>query len=345
MLNLRRELLIVGFLILCEIPISSGSPQSGGEFFPSTVDTNYIENYKSKLTARYYILAQNTSLMVYPDLDATLVYHPNESGRIGIAGFYSWFGLGLSIGTKLFRRDPDIYGSTTSWDFRVNAYGKFMAVEGYLQYYKGFYMDYKSNAFKETFIVPGMDLVSFGVDGTYIYNFGKFSIRAAFTQNERQKKSAGSLVVEPTFRYYYVHSDTGIVPGNILNLYSAGQENILSGNFYTLGLGPGYIYTFVFLKHFYITAAGQIDLNWSFYNYHTTDDAYIRRGFSFPLSVRAVAGYNSDTWFIGASFISTVFYLRPGPQIQNDFQYHLTQIRFWVGTRFNAFKRWNKKKS
>jgi len=344
MLNHGIKFLIAGFFIICGIHITYGSPQSEDEYFPKETDTTYISNYKYLLTTRYYLLAQNTSMVIFSDRTTSMVYQPNETGRFGIAAFYSWFGLGLSFGTKLFRKNPDVYGTTKSLDFRVNAYGKFMAVEGYLQYYQGFYMDYKSDEYKETFKIPGMDMVSFGVDGTYIYNYGKFSIRAAFTQNERQKKSAGSLIVKPTFRYYYVNSDTGIVPGKILDTYSLSHENILRGNFYTLGLGPGYIYTFVFAKNFYITAGGQMDMNWSSYDYRTTESTYQKTGISFPLSVRAAAGYNSDVWFIGASFLSTVYYFQYGQRMQEDFHYHLTQIRFWVGTRFDAFKRWNKKK-
>ncbi|MFH1297706.1 MAG: DUF4421 family protein [Bacteroidota bacterium] len=340
----RINSLVFGILLFCGIHISSGSPQSDGEFFPTTTDTSYIKDFKNLLTSRFYLLAQNTSLVVFPDMEATMVYQPNETGRFGLAAFYSWFGLGLSVGTKLYRKNPDIYGSTKAYDFRVNAYGKFMAVEGYLQYYQGFYMNYRSGKLKETFIIPGMDVISFGIEGTYIYNYSKFSIRASFTQNERQKRSAGSLIVNLPFRYYYVNSDTGFIPGKILDLYTLKQENILFGNFYTLGLGPGYIYTFVFLKNFYITAGGLIEMNWSSYNYNTTFGSYRQTGFSFPTSVRIALGYNSDTWFIGSSFLSTVFYFQPGHRVQDDFHYHLTQIRFWVGTRFTAFKRWNKKK-
>ena len=344
MRKIRRGFLIFGLLIFCGIQIACGSPQSESEFFTTETDTTYIESFKHLLTARYYLLAQNTSLVIFPDLEATMVYQPNETGRFGIAAFYSWFGLGISFGTKLFRKNPDVYGTTKSLDFRINAYGKFIVVEGYLQYYQGFYMDYKSNRFKETFIIPGMDLVSFGIDGTYIYNHGKFSARASYTQNERQKKSAGSLIVKPTFRYYYVNSDTGIIPSKILEIYSLRQENIISGNFYTLGLGPGYIYTFVFGKNFYLTAGGQLDMNWSSYDYNTTGRSFHSTGFSFPVSVRIALGYNSDKWFIGASYLSTLYYFQPGQRVQDDFHYHLTQIRFWVGTRFDAFKRWNKKK-
>ncbi|MBL7138272.1 MAG: DUF4421 family protein [Bacteroidales bacterium] len=340
----RRDCLVLGFLLFCGIRITSGSPQSEVEYFQKDTDTSYIEDYKELLTTRFYLLAQNTSLVIFPDLEATMVFQPNETGRFGLAAFYSWFGLGLSVGTKLFRKNPDIYGSTKAYDFRVNAYGKFMAVEGYLQYYQGFYMNYRSKDLKETFKIPGMDLISIGIDGMYIYNFSKFSIRASFTQDERQKRSAGSLIVKPTIRYYYVNSDTGIIPGKILDIYSLKQENILSGNFYTLGLGPGYIYTLVFLKNFYLTAGGQIEMNWSSYHYNTTYGSYRKTGFSFPTSIRVALGYNSDPWFIGSSFISTVYYFQPGPRVQDDFHYHLTQIRFWAGTRFNAFKRWNKKK-
>jgi len=344
MRKLRRGCLTIGLLLFLGIRFIFGSPQSELDYFTTETDTSYIKSFKHLLTSRFYLLAQNTSLVVFPESSATMEYQPNETGRFGIAAFYSWFGLGISFGTKLFRKNPDVYGTTKSYDFRVNAYGKFMAIEGFLQYYRGFYMNYKSSAYKETFIVPGMDLVAFGIDGTYIYNYGKFSIRAAYTQNERQKKSSGTLIVKPSFRYYWVDSDTGIIPGKILDMYSLNQENILSGNFYTLGLGPGYLYTFVFGKYFYITAGGLLEINWSSYNYTSTEDSYYKTGFAFPLSVRAAVGYNSDTWFIGGSFLSTIYYFQPEKRVQDDFHYHLTQIRFWVGTRFDAFKRWNKKK-
>ena len=344
MAALRRNILILSAFIYGVFQIGTISAQNDSDYFLPETDTSYIVNYKHLLTTRFYLLAQNTRLTVFPIKEAAMVYEPNETGRFGVAGFYRWFGLGLSLGNKLFRKDPDTYGSTTVWDFRINAYGKFAAIEGYLQYYKGFYMNYRSHDLKGTYQIHGMELISFGVDATYIYNYSRFSIRASFTQNERQKKSAGSLVVKPVFRYYYVKSDTGIVPGPIMNIYSPRGENILSGNFYTLGLGPGYTYTLVFLKNFYITAAAMLEVNWSYYDYSTTDNKYTANGFTFPGSVRVALGYNSDKWFIGASYLSTIFYLQPGHRVQDDFHYHLTQIRFWVGTRFNAFKRWNKKK-
>jgi len=339
-----RNLLILTAIIYSVFHAGSTSAQNDSDYFYPETDTSYIANYKHLLTTRFYLLAQNSTFTIFPAREAIMVYQPNETGRFGVAGFYKWFGLGLSSGSTLFRKDPEIYGSTTIYDFRVNAYGKFAAIEGYLQYYNGFYMNYRSDNLKETYKIPGMELISFGIDATYIYNYSKFSIRASFTQNERQKKSAGSLIVKPLFRYYHIKSDTGIIPGPVLDIYSASGENILSGNFFTLGLGPGYAYTLVFLKDFYITADAIMEVNWSFYNYTSTDSIYISNGFSFPGSIRVALGYNSDKWFIGASYLSTIFNFQPSHRMQDDFHYHLTQIRFWVGTRFDAFKRWNKKK-
>ncbi len=340
----RRNLLILTAIMYSVFHAGSTSAQNDSDYFLPDTDTSYIANYKHLLTTRFYLLAQNSTFAIFPAREATMVYQPNETGRFGVAGFYKWFGLGLSLGSTLFRKDPNIYGSTTVYDFRVNAYGKFAAIESYLQYYNGFYMNYRSDNLKGTYKIPGMELISFGIDATYIYNYSKFSIRASFTQNERQKKSAGSLIVKPLIRYYHIKSDTGIIPGPVLDIYSPSGENILSGNFFTLGLGPGYTYTLVFLKDFYITADAMMEVNWSFYNYTSTDSIYISNGFSFPGSIRVALGYNSDKWFIGASYLSTIFNFQPSHRMQDDFHYHLTQIRFWVGTRFDAFKRRNKKK-
>jgi len=344
MAGFRRFVLIMTAIMSAVLYHSSVSAENDRELFPSESDSAYIESFKHLLTTRYYLLAQNGRLTIFPVQDAVMIYEPNEPGRMGLAGFYKWFGIGLSMGSKLFRKDPDTYGNTKIYDVRINAYGKFAILEGYLQYYKGFYMDYRSDDLDGIYIIPGMEMISFGIDMTYIYNHARFSIRASFVQNERQKKSAGSLIVKPVFRYYHVNSDTGIIPGEVLNLYSLSQENIVSGNFYTFGLGPGYAYTFVFLKNFYITAGALLEANWSFYNYRSTDQTHASNGFCFPGSLRVALGYNSDKWFIGASYLSTLFYLQPGQRMQDDFHYNLTQIRFWVGTRFNAFKKWNKKK-
>lgn len=341
----RRYFLIALTLFPCMLYCRYGLSQDAVPGFPRNVDTSFIKDYKDRLTTRYYLLAQNTELLVSPRPGTNLTYQPNETGRFGLAAFFNWFGLGLSVGTRFFRKDPDIYGTTRSYDFRVNAYGKFLAVEGYVQYYRGFYMNYRLKEFKETFIIPGMSVVSLGIDGTYIYNFARFSIRAAFVQNEQQKRSAGSLMVKPTIRYYHISSDTGIIPGSVIDDYSVTHENLLSGDFTTLGLGPGYIYTFVFLKHFYFTAGAQMEMHWNIASYITTTGYRRESGFAFPGTVRLVLGYNSDTWFTGASYISTLFYMQPGLSDQGHFHYHLTQIRFWIGTRFDAFRRWNKKKS
>jgi len=345
---LRYSLVVSGVLIsLITGPYASGQSvySSSDDYFAQRGDTTFIKDYKYLLTSRYYLLAQNTSFVIFPEDNSRMTYKPNETGRFGVAAFYSWFGLGLSVGTKLYRKDPEIYGNTKSIDFRVNAFGKFLTVEGYLQTYKGFYLNYDdASGDKQTYIIPDMSIVSIGIEGNYIYNYSKFSIRAAFIQNERQLKSAGSLIVKPTFRYFRTDSDQGIIPQGVLASFGLPQDNILSGNFYTLGLGPGYIYTFVFGKRFYLTTGALAEVDWSHYQVTETDTSYISSGFTIPLSVRCAAGYNSDTWFIGASYISTVCYLQPGGFYQDDFHYYLTQIRFWVGTRFDAFRKWNKKK-
>ena len=69
-----------------------------------------------------------------------LIYRPNVNFRIGIAGFYKWFGLNLSMENFFMLLDEQTYGSTSSLDLRVNAFGRRIAGEAFFQKYTGFYI-------------------------------------------------------------------------------------------------------------------------------------------------------------------------------------------------------------
>jgi hypothetical protein len=306
------------------------------------VSDNIID-YKYLLTMRLFVLAQNASYTLLPGTINELVYRPNETGRIGITAFYKWFGLGLSMGTRLFRLDPEKYGTTQTIDARINVYGKPVIVEGFLQYYEGFYV--KHNQYEEEiFLMPDMTLFSIGAAASYIYNHDRFSIRAAYIHNERQLKSAGSLMIQPSIKYYRVHSGSGILPDGLFPAIDSGNLNVHEGDFISTGLGPGYIYSFVIKEKFYITTGILSEVRWNYHEYNTASDAYIYHTVSFPFTVRLATGYNSDTWFIGGSYYSTPVILYPNKAVANLHHFDLTQIRFWIGTRFNVIKKHNKKK-
>lgn len=321
-----------------------GTPQVNAEetAVPSeTIDSSRIADYTNLLTARLFLLFQNASLLINPAINqaSNIVYRPNANIRVGIAGFWKWFGLGLSIDNPLYNTDQVAYGKTTTLDLRVNAFGRFLAAELFLQDYKGFYIVSPEKPDGSHYILPDMRTFSLGFSGYWIYNAKRFSIRAAFIQNERQKKSAGSLVVRPVFLYYLVSSEQGIIPEEIVNTYNIPAANrITRGEFYSLGLSPGYIYTLVFLKNFYLTAAVFPGVAAQFASFSNERSAYYNFEFAFQLSTRVAFGYNSDKWFLGAS-VQTGFNEIPD-QLSNALStYTLAQFRLWGGTRFDVFRK------
>jgi hypothetical protein len=184
-----------------------------------------------------------------------------------------------------------------------------------------------------------MRTFSIGIAGYWIYNAKKFSIRAAFIQNERQKKSAGSLVVRPAFLYYRISSENGIIPAVIVDAYQIPLANqVTSGEFYSWGLSPGYVYTFIFLKNIYITAAVFPGVAAQFSSFSNDLSIYSDFGFAFQLSGRFALGYNSDKWFLGGS-VQTGFNEVPDKLNNALFSYDVAQFRIWGGTRFEIFKR------
>jgi hypothetical protein len=83
-----------------------------------------------------------------------------------------------------------------------------------------------------------------GFTGNYIFNNKKFSYPAAFTFNERQKKSAGSFTVGGGWLLFNLKSDTGLVPGALFpdSNSTFNFDKITLSCIYGMG---GYAYTFV----------------------------------------------------------------------------------------------------
>jgi len=304
-------------------------------------DSIYIGDYTNLLTTRLFLLYENASLLVNPteNVSSTINYRPNINVRIGLAGFWKWFGMGLSIDNPVYKTDQVAYGKTSTLDLRVNAFGREVAGELYMQNFKGFYILSPERLSGPHYLIPDMQIFSFGLDAYWIYNSKRFSIRAAFIQNERQIKSAGSFVLMPSFIYYRVSSKQGIIPQEIVESYHIPVTNLVtSARVYSLGLSPGYAYTLVFLKNFYLTAALFPGAAAQFASYSNDHNSYSDIEINFQLTGRFAIGYNSEKWFLGGSF-QTGFNGIPNQLSHALFSYELAQFRLWGGLRFDVFRK------
>lgn len=334
----RILILLVIFFSLIHCRVHAGSLQPEPDSLRG-IDSAYIADYKNLLTARLFLLYQDASFVLSPQTSKEIVYTPNVSGRIGIAGFYKWFGLGLSLGNSVFRRSANRYGNTSVLDLRVNAYGRVLAGEFYVQNLKGFYIRNLKDPDGNFYKIPDMRIFSVGITGYWIYNHDRFSIRSAFIQNERQKKSAGSFIIRGTFLYYDLSSGSGILPAGLITSYSINNQFFIrEGEFWSYGLAPGYSYSLIFLKNFYLNAGVFPGVLLQHYQYQAQQSYYTSADFTFTLSWRAAIGYNTDSWYVGAGIVSG-FDKVPGWTGNSTFYYDIAQMRVWAGTRFAWFRK------
>ncbi len=308
-------------------------------------DTAYILDYKHKLTARIYSLDEAINLEIDPLGDGPdLLYRPNNPQHIGLAGFYKWFGLGLAIQMPFFLNDKDTYGSSSSIDLRINAYGSWINAELAFANYQGFYLENSPEIVHDfTSGDPYLhrsDLDIRSISGIFylVPNYRKHSFRAAYIQNEYQRKSAGSFLVAPAFQINRLQAQSSLIPKDYSDLYGIFDEDeLVRGRFNFVGVFAGYSYTLVFLKQFYVNLAMLPGAFLQYYDYHTETEHYNRNKAYLLWTSRFAAGYNGKSWFAGMGGVSG-FNNALLPLNTSAYALGVEQFRIWIGTRINLKK-------
>ena len=216
----------------------------------------------------------------------------------------------------------------------------------YLQNYRGFYLANTAD------MIPGWqkgdpyyirsDLRSrtAGLEISYIFNSRRFSYRAAILQNEWQKKSAGSLLVGGGLIYNAIIGDSSLVPSHThYNLFFDGMKFYRSNSF---SFSPliGYAYTFVIKRHIFIMGSINGSVSVGFTQLLLEESAEkVKSGGIFGLRSELIlsAGYNSDRWYFGFSFIN-MSVLNQAPVEDMSVTYDTGMYRINLVRRFRTNK-------
>ena len=249
-------------------PRSSQDSTSVKRFKPDTI---YIADYTNKLTARGFLLYQELRFVYSQPVIGNVVFRPNLAYKAGIAGYYKWFGLGLSYYSPFPQIHSAEYGKTTAIDMRINLYMNVLFVEGYIQNMKSFYISNFTSPTGEIYTNPDIDIWALGAAAYWVTNSKRFSIRAAYIQTERQKKSAGSFMLRSNFQYSQLNTKGGLLPQDFIKDFTLDQNNnVKNGYVFAMGVAPGYTYTLVFLKNFYLSGGMFAGVNWANINGYTS---------------------------------------------------------------------------
>ncbi len=270
------------------------------------IDTAYVQKFRSFFSVKtfflnngfhYIITPQNNSLFTEQQLDnARVRYFANIPPVTGVA--ININGIGLSYIFKFTNDYIDTAKTTIKSgykQFQLNMYGSRFGVEIAYQDYSRFYFHYKGDETLSKKYNADIRAYQFGTSGIFIKNGKKFSYNAAFSQNQFQKKSAGSALTVIGFKYNEI-SSTSLIPDSIKPYFEF--PDLKSNKNYAFILQHGYAYNLV-KNNFYFANAlfVGVGLQSQVYNYSSFEQHKI----GVPLSARAKssAGYNGKVFFGG----------------------------------------------
>ncbi len=224
-------------------------------------------------------------------------YRPNSRTSLGV-GLYLFEVLAeITFSVPEEPSSVEKFGSTRVRDVQLNAIGKFWGADAYWQRYNGFYLDNSAAAVNGIFPQRAdIKATNFGMSGFYVFNRQKFSLRSAYNFSEHQLKRGGSWMVIGTVNSFRISGDSSFFES------TDPSSELVSMRYTTLGLAPGYSYSYVYQNFFFNGTVGFGPAhNWMFIRHPDGKEVNSVSINSYSL-VRLGIGYNSDRFFGGLGF-------------------------------------------
>lgn len=302
-------------------------------------DTTYYINYKKLLTTRTYVSRKYTSLFIRDINDQSrIVLQPTSTLNLGIGATYNDFTLNLAYGFEFMNANRNQV-DTRYLDLQAHIYPKNWVIDLFGQFYDGFYLQSYTGPLPDippNLAFPNLEVRKFGTNVQYLFNGEKLSLKAAFLQSAWQKKSAGSFVTG--FEFYFGNAKDD---ENILSEFIPDPIEFKKMNFVEFGPNVGYVHTFVFAKHFFITGmvSGNIGLGNTTISSDTEKEG--KWGVNSNYFLRGFVGYNGPIWSINANYVHNNVRIKDARSFSTDFQtgnYRINFVyRFNVGPKLKPY--------
>jgi hypothetical protein len=228
------------------------------------------------------------------------IYMPAIPGVVGLSLKIKKVYISAAIQLPVSEKLKKTYGASKFRNININIRGRILQWGLFFRDYKGFYLNNYSKFYPNWNLdsagypkAPGLHIVEAGLN--LDFNFNKnFSLNAAFSQGERQKKSAGSFLLGITERYQGIDADTSFVPLT-QGEYYPNLDKFKYGHFASTIISAGIGFQFVKYK-FHFTPVLMAGTGLQIQIYETTKR---RTWLNIPTytSAKAQLGYNGDHFF------------------------------------------------
>lgn len=268
-------------------------------------DSNYIINYDHQLVVRVYGQQKVNSFTVEaPSHYKDLKYVPNNKQTVGVGFSYKWFSL--SFGLFKLGSEPADKGKSSSFDLQSNIYKRKWYLDFMVRNIKGFYLSDKERIpdLGTFYVNPKMSTTVVGGAFWRIANDERFSYKAVMTQNEWQKKSAGSFFYGFEAYYGAMNAHGNIIPDAVAATDPFVQNKVQKLRYFKMGPGIGYGYNFVIQRNFFLSAGVTGNLDVGFTHESVIDGkGRTKIGVLPNVNARIGAGYNNKDWNINFNYL------------------------------------------
>jgi hypothetical protein len=269
-------------------------------------------------------------------------YRTNDNLLLGLGYTYSFLTLNLALKMPFINQDDDVYGKSKYLDLNIHTIFRSYIIDFYLQWNKGYFVanpeKVNPNWDPSTGYPIRGDLRThlLGLNVQHLFNSSRYSYKAAFHQNEFQKRSAGSPIVGIEAYYMLGMSDSVTVAGNIPPSGFMDNSPFNQVDMANVGVNGGYAYTLVWDQKLSLSLSTIFGLSAGYNQVHDSPSSvtYVS-GLTAGVtnSTRISFGINSKYYYIGLSYISfTMANMSPG--YSDWFSYNTSNIRINLVRRF-----------
>ena len=269
--------------------------------------SQYIKDFPDDFFIWPLVKQRSTSfdIALQKDRSQKLTYRPNNDFGLGFGVYAFGIGAEITFAMQPKQSSQDRFGHSTASDLQLNLLSKRWGMDVFTQHYEGFYLNDPNKPVAANMPYPQRPDISTwntGVNGIYVFNKNKYSLKAAYNFSEKQLKSGGSFLLTGTLNTFSLRADSAV--------YGAGYESVFGVNadfqkldYTTLRIAPGYGHTLV-LKNFFLNGSLSVGPanHWVSYQSQGIERSSVTIN-SF-VDFHVVLGYNGDKFFSGISFIA-----------------------------------------
>ncbi len=342
---MRNYLLILLFVFITDGLFSSNyyHGKDSSHISPK-IDTNYIQDYHDWLNIKLIGVMRDNKFSIKDNVSQSILeYGINTNVNSGLGLTFRGIGVDFEFNPPGLNNDDHKYGKSTQLSFSTSANSRRFIYDVYYRYNQGFHttIEYKipNDTTGVTFPIyrPDIKNTLIGLNLVYIFNNKRFSSSAPYNLTQRQKKSAGSVLLGTFVSLYAINADSVIFPDTLKKNFNPSVQFKDAGSI-TYGLSFGYTYTFVFFRNWFLNLYTLPGL--SFQQYYSTNaynqQTHTKFAAGLSLQSRFSIGYNRSNYFIGISYMENNYFVNNDKK--SSFDYKLSSFRLYYGHRFDLHR-------